>query len=281
VLVKKVCNIIAILYICTQSLGHFYIMKHFLLKLYNYPLLPPAQTNANQKHARDCEWEAIEPYIKQGNFLDVGCGAGYSMLKAKQIGCEVYGIDPDPLGHGVGRRKSEYTVPIENIAQGFSETLPYENNQFNTVYSSHVLEHVTSIEQSLREIKRVCNADGIIIIGVPTATMAWINWFTQLLFTTHQKIMNVIFRRLISTGQTFWWEIFIPRSHSYPNKKTVLSDVKNYKIKHWQKYIEKELTIQTIIKPCIYPYPEYRQLFRLQKNKKYSSSVFFVCKKLV
>jgi ubiquinone/menaquinone biosynthesis C-methylase UbiE len=168
-------------------------------------------------------------------------------------------------------------VPVENIAQGFSEQLPYENNQFNTVYSSHVLEHVTNMQQSLLEIKRVCKADGIIIIGVPTATMAWINWITQLVFTTHQKIVNTLFSPFINTGKTFWWEIFVPRSHSYPNKKTVIADICNYSTKKWKTHIEKEFEIQTIIKPCIYPYPEYRQLFKIQKNKRFSSSVFFVC----
>jgi ubiquinone/menaquinone biosynthesis C-methylase UbiE len=253
-------------------------MKQFLLNIYNYPLLTPEQTNANQKRARDCEWDAIEPYIQKGAFLDVGCGAGYSMYKAQQIGCEVFGIDPDPQGHGVGRRNSDFIVPIGTITQGFSEQLPYNDNTFNTVYTSHVLEHVTSIEQSLQEIKRVCKNDGIIIIGVPTATMAWINWFTQLMFTTHHKIVNTLFSPFINTGKTFWWEIFIPRSHSFPHKKTVISDIIHYSTKKWKSRIEKQFEIIHIIKPCLYPYPEYRQLFSLRKNKYCSSSVFFICK---
>lgn len=260
------------------KISYFYTMKQFLLKLYTYPLLTPEQTNANQKLARDCEWEAIEPYMQKGKFLDVGCGAGYSMYKAQQIGCNVFGIDPDPQGHGVGRRESEFIVPIENIRQGFSEELPYENNSFNTVYTSHVLEHVTSIPQSLQEIKRVCKGDGTIIIGVPTTTMAWINWVTQALFTTHQKIVNTFLSPFINTGKTFWWEIFVARSHSYPNKKTVIADICNYSTKKWKTHIEKDFEITTIIKPCIYPFPEYRQLFKLRKNKRCSSSVFFICK---
>ncbi len=254
-------------------------MKQLLLKLYNYPLLSPAQTNANQKRARDCEWEAIADYIRIGTFLDIGCGAGYSMYKAQLMGCKVYGIDPDPRGHGVGRRESDFPVPIENIVQGFSEQLPYKDKTFSTVYTSHVLEHVANLERSLQEIHRVCKQDGIIIIGVPTASMAWINWITQLLLTTHHKIVNVLFRKAISTGKTFWWEIFVPRSHSYPQAKTVLSDISTYSTKTWKQHIEQKFTIQKIIKPCIYPYPEYRQLFKLRKNKKCSSSVFFICEK--
>lgn len=260
------------------NISYFYTMKQFILKIYNYPLLNPEQTNANQKLARDCEWEAIEKYIQKGKFLDVGCGAGYNMYKAQEIGCTAFGIDPDPQGHGVGRRESNYAIPVENIVQGFSEQLPYENNTFNTVYTSHVLEHVTSIAQSLLEIKRVSKTDGVIIIGVPTATMALINWITQVLYTTHHKIVNTVFSGFINTGKTFWWEIFIPRSHSYPNKKTVISDIFQYSTQSWIKHIEKEFKIQTIIKPCLYPYPEFRQLFGLRKNKRCSSSVFFICK---
>ena len=253
-------------------------VKKKILQLYNYFINSPNTTNVYQKIARDCEWDAIEPYIKIGKFLDVGCGAGYSMYKAQKIGCNVYGIDPDPSGHGVGRRESKFAIPIETILQGYSESLPFEDGMFDTVYSSHVLEHVSDINQSICEMKRVLKTDGIIIIGVPTAIMAWISFFTQLVCTTHQKIVNIFFRKIITTGNCFWWELFIPRSHSYPQSKTIMHDFINYQTNNWKIKIEKHLDIELIIKPCLYPYPEYKQFFSIKKERKISSSVFFICK---
>jgi ubiquinone/menaquinone biosynthesis C-methylase UbiE len=35
------------------------------------------------------------------------------------------------------------------------EKLPFADNSFNTVISTHTLEHVTNIRQAVRELKRV------------------------------------------------------------------------------------------------------------------------------
>ena len=254
-------------------------MKEFLLKIYNYPKLSAEKTNYYQKIARDTEWNAIKNFIKEGKFLDVGCGAGYSMYKAKEdFNCEVFGIDPDPSGHGVGRRNSNFNIDIQNIKKAYSEDIPFENNEFNTVYSSHVLEHVNNIDKSLQEIKRVLKDDGVLIIGMPTATMATINWITQAIFTTHMKIVNVLFSKFVNTGKTKWWEIFIPVSHTN-QEISILYDLKNYRIKNWNKILEREFKVDKVLLPCLYPYPEYRQIFKLKKLKNYSSSVFFICKK--
>ena len=93
-----------------------------------------------QQIIRDAEWAQIENHIpRESKFLDVGCGAGYSLMRASEdLDCSVEGIDADPGSHGVGRfiKDMVNTVPIK---QGFAENLPYENEIFDVVYSSHVL----------------------------------------------------------------------------------------------------------------------------------------------
>ena len=254
-------------------------MKSFLLKIYNWPYLTKEETNKNQKRIRDVEWEAILPFIQPGNFLDVGCGAGYAMSRAKdEKKCNVWGIDPNPGGHGVGRTGSNFETGIGNIQQGFAENLPYASEHFDTVYSSHVLEHVNSEDESLKEMSRVLKANGVLIIGMPTATMALVNLFSNYLFTTHFKLVNLLLKPFIKTGKTKWWELFIPKSHSFDHK-TILYDLNHYKINYWKQLIARHFTIQEIVLPALYPYPEYRQIFSLKKRKAHSSSVFFVCRK--
>jgi ubiquinone/menaquinone biosynthesis C-methylase UbiE len=254
-------------------------MKSQLLKIYNWPYLSKEETNENQKRIRDVEWEAILPFLNSGNFLDVGCGAGYAMSRAKtEKQCTVWGIDPDPGGHGVGRSGSNFETGIGNITQGFAENLPYESGFFQTVYSSHVLEHVKSEDESLKEMSRVLKENGVLIIGMPTATMAMVNLCSNYLFTTHFKLVNLLFKPFIKTGNTKWWELFIPKSHSFDNK-TILYDLSHYKIKYWESKIAQHFTIEQILLPALYPYPEYRQLFSLKKRKNFSSSVFFICRK--
>ena len=149
------------------------------------------------------------------------------------------------------------------------------------MYSSHVLEHVDDERKSLQEMRRVLKDDGVLIIGMPTAFMAHVNNLSQLIFTTHQRIFNVLFGWMpfISTGKTPFINMFVPMSHSYPRAKTVFYDMLHYRIKTWERIVEQEFIIEQVLLPAFYSYPEYKQLFRMRKNVRMSSSVFFVCKK--
>ena len=254
-------------------------LKSTLLKIYNFPLLSKEKTNENQKKIRDVEWDAVKPFIKSGKFLDVGCGAGYAMQRAQEdTGSEAFGIDPDPMGHGVGRQGSNFKVKAENIQKAFAEAIPFNDGMFDTVYSSHVLEHVNDEIKSLQEMSRVLKNNGVLIIGMPTASMAAINWVTNAIFTTHHRFVNFFFSPFINTTKTSFSELFIPKSHSKEGS-TLLFDLKSYKVKRWEQVVSQVFNVQKIILPALYPYPEMRQWFGMKKSSKYSSSVFFVCVK--
>lgn len=233
-----------------------------------------------QQKNRDSEWESIADFITPNSaFLDVGCGTGYSMVKAKsQKNCNVSGIDPNPGQHGVGRFSAELNLS-PYIKQGFSEKIPFEDNSFDVVYSSHVLEHVSDEIQSLKEMKRVLKDDGILIIGMPTATMAVINFISNVVFTTHIKIYEFIKEIHKNSFRKNAKRIFHVPSHSNPRGNSIFYDLKHYKVSNWKRTIEKEFKIENIILPCLYPYPDYPQFFKLKKFKYFSSSVFFICKK--
>jgi ubiquinone/menaquinone biosynthesis C-methylase UbiE len=163
--------------------------KKKILALYNWPYVSKDVADARQKFIRNYEWAAISRFIRPGRFLDVGCGAGYAMKRAEEdFSSETSGIDPDPGAHGVGRYNEGYIQPA-NVLKGFSENLPYDNKSFDTVYSSHVLEHVNDVSMTLKEMNRVMKDDGVLIIGMPTATMAFMNGLTPYLLTTHHRIV--------------------------------------------------------------------------------------------
>ena len=233
-----------------------------------------------QQIIRDAEWGVLKTKIpRNSSFIDVGCGAGYTLKKASiDLNCIGVGIDPAPGEHGVGRYTEDDTVPFQ-ILTGTAEKIPFENKAFEMVFSSHVLEHVDDELKSLQEMKRVLKDDGLLIIGMPTAMMAWISLFSNYIFLTHIKIYNV-FRHFFSknTAVTFL-SIFLPRSHSYPRAKFITYDLNHYRIRKWKKTVSKEFEIIEVLKPCLYPFPDYPQWFKLRKSKLGSSSVFFVCKK--
>ncbi|MBO7477099.1 MAG: class I SAM-dependent methyltransferase [Salinivirgaceae bacterium] len=256
-------------------------VKKKILTIYNWGFLSKDKVDANQKKIREVEWDAVKPYIPTGSsFLDVGCGAGYAMKKAtEELKCDAFGIDPQPGGHGVGRY-SELDKTLK-IIQGVSGKIPFEDKTFDVVYSSHVLEHVRDEQKSLQEMNRVLKNNGVLIIGMPTATMARINNLSQILFTTHQRVFNVLFEWIpfITTGKTSFINMLIPESHSSPRAKTIFYDMRHYRIKSWRKTVEKNFKIDQVLTPALYPFPEYRQMFKMKKNARLSSSVFFVCRK--
>jgi ubiquinone/menaquinone biosynthesis C-methylase UbiE len=234
-----------------------------------------------QQRIRDEEWSAISHFVlKSGRFLDVGCGAGYAMFRAKtDMSCEVFGVDPSPGEHGVGRFMDKFPKNGVFIQQAFAESLPFEDESFDTVYSSHVLEHVNDEHKALEEMARVLKANGVAIIGMPTATMAWINWFSQIFFTTHIKVYE-FFRFFGVKGRVKRFvDIFRITSHSYPRSNTITYDFCHYRTSNWERTILRTFDVEVIIKPALYPFPDFIQWFPLHRNIFGSSSVFFVCRK--
>ena len=231
-----------------------------------------------QKIIRDKEWDDIEKYIpRNSKFLDIGCGSGYNLIKAKkELNCEVTGIDPHPGSHGVGRYNKGFKIKIK---KGHSEFLPFNNESFDVVFCSHVLEHVSDEHKSLNEISRVVKKDGIIIIGMPTAVMSIILLLSKYFFTTHINILAFIKSVGKKNMFTFFLRIFIPNSHSYPRAKTVFYDLVMYRVKRWRKLISSTFKINYTISNHLYPYPDYIQPFKIHKSIFGGSSVFFICQK--
>lgn len=253
------------------------ILKKILHAVYYFGNLPEEKVNFHQKIIRDTEWASVRHYMKEGSlFLDVGCGTGYSLKKAKEdLGCKCFGVDPVPNRSGVHFNNND----LLNISEAIAEKLPFRNKSFDIVFSSHVLAHVSDQSAALQEMKRVLKDNGILVLSVPTATMAYIRFISMVLFTTHQRIARVLLKPFINTGNMRFKHIFLPPSNSNPDN-TILRDLFNYRLKNWSKIIVKEFTIKKVVFPGLYLYPDFIvQLSEIKKFNKYSSSYFFICEK--
>lgn len=253
-------------------------MKKKIFKFFLLTVSSKKNIEIYQERIRLLEWNAIKSFIPKGStFLDVGCGAGYSLMKAhNELGCNVQGVDPAPGEHGVGR----FTVDLwkdRPIVKASAENLPFLDDTFDVVYSSHVLEHVISESKALEEMKRVLKPNGVLILGMPTATMSWVALFSTWFFTTHISLYH--FFKSIGKKDMFsrFIHIFFPRSHSFPRAKFIFYDLVHYREVNWKKGITKQFHIKQIIKPGLYPYPDYVQWFPMIRKGGLSSSVFFIC----
>jgi ubiquinone/menaquinone biosynthesis C-methylase UbiE len=89
--------------------------------------------------------------------LEVGCGRAYLArrieAKAKITACDM--VISDAL-----RNKH----PDLDLREADIEKLPFEDNEFETVVSTHTLEHVLNIAQAIKELRRVAGKRLIIVV---------------------------------------------------------------------------------------------------------------------
>lgn len=95
--------------------------------------------------------------------LEVGCGWGRLITQIE--GTEnKFGVDisPDML------RKQEFLFGdhVEKAA-GDADSLPFQPNIFDVVYSVRVLQYVTDVSHTISEIKRVLKDNGTLVIILP------------------------------------------------------------------------------------------------------------------
>lgn len=99
--------------------------------------------------------------MKSGKLLDIGCGIGDFLLKSKQNGWEVFGIEPD--GHA--RQKASSKLQTEVLRPDEIGTLP--NASFDLITMWHVLEHVEDLKAQIGQLHRLLKAEGRLVVALP------------------------------------------------------------------------------------------------------------------
>ncbi len=78
--------------------------------------------------------------------LDVGCGNGEFLKRAKGLGWEVYGLDFDPKAVTAAQASGIHATV------GDLESARYPSEHFDAVTMSHVIEHLHDPVEALREV---------------------------------------------------------------------------------------------------------------------------------
>lgn len=96
--------------------------------------------------------------LLNGKLLDFGCGAKPYQTLFKNISNYV-GVDYASEGHD---HKNEQ---IDFYYDG--KTLPFKDEEFDSIFTSEVFEHIFNLPEILKELKRVLKKDGKILITCP------------------------------------------------------------------------------------------------------------------
>lgn len=98
--------------------------------------------------------------------LDVGCGGGYFLRIAKQLGAQVEGVEPSEAGFAQSRSQGL------NVFNGMLPDYVAHSEKhkiFDIITSNHVLEHTPSPVDTLRHMRKLLADGGLIWIAVPNA----------------------------------------------------------------------------------------------------------------
>ncbi len=129
--------------------------------------LPQAMFSTEFLHIiRDYELEVVQRYFPAGaRMLEIGGGTGYQAKVLSERGFKVSSIDLADSNYADDR---EFDVINYN-----GRDMPFEDDTFDLVFSSNVLEHVPDLPYMHREIQRVLKPGGVCIHVMPTASWRW------------------------------------------------------------------------------------------------------------
>ncbi len=100
---------------------------------------------------------------KKGKLLDVGCGYGFFLLKARENGWRVFGTELSDVAVGYMRDKQD--LPDVWFADLSDDFLPVE--KVDVINMTNVLEHVPSPAKTLRDCGNLLETGGVLLVRVP------------------------------------------------------------------------------------------------------------------
>jgi len=114
----------------------------------------------------------IEPFIHSvaqftryygKKILEIGVGAGTDHLQWARAGAECYGVDLTDAAIEMTKTRLALYQLRSHLQRMDAESLPFEDNTFDLVYSWGVIHHSEQPEKIIREIWRVLKPSGVFL----------------------------------------------------------------------------------------------------------------------
>jgi len=110
--------------------------------------------------------ELIPLENRNGSMLEIGAGAGDTLLYAKEnsFARNIYGVELFQI-KGSNQESNIFSdFIIGNIE---TMTLPFEHSQFDVIVCGDVLEHLIDPSETLKQLKKYLKPNGVIIASIP------------------------------------------------------------------------------------------------------------------
>ncbi|VBB08258.1 methyltransferase type 11 [Lucifera butyrica] len=157
--------------------------------------------NRYNRRARFYDWmdRMIPESVRQnaitqavGSVLEVGVGTGKN-LSLYRPNCEVTGIDFSPAMLAKARQKVHLAKVPVTLMEMDAQHMSFPDGTFDTVVATCVFCSVPDPVQGLREVRRVCKANGkIVLLEHVRSDQPLLGWLMD--------VLNPVFLRLIGSN---------------------------------------------------------------------------------
>jgi demethylmenaquinone methyltransferase/2-methoxy-6-polyprenyl-1,4-benzoquinol methylase len=153
-------------------------------------------------------WSLQRHGLRRGHqLLDVACGTGLVATAAQKI---LGGADAitclDPSEGMLAVAKTKFAA---RFVVGRAEALPFPDNSFDFLTMGYALRHVTSLEETFREYRRVLKPGGkLLILEVTKPSGAFGAWLFRLYFGKIYPFLTQLFTRSRQARDmmVYFWE---------------------------------------------------------------------------
>jgi SAM-dependent methyltransferase len=125
---------------------------------------PLPDPRVDRKFAHICE--IVREHLPCDRFLDAGCGDG------RFLGALDAELPEQVVGVDIAQRILETArvrLPRAQLRQANLESMPFEDDAFDLILSSQVIEHVLDAPAAMRELHRILRPGGHLVISTDNA----------------------------------------------------------------------------------------------------------------
>lgn len=114
-----------------------------------------------RKYTLRKKYQLISSYKSGDYILDIGCATGQFLNEFRRRGWNCSGIEPDEKARKYANKKFGLKAYDED------QMVSFEDHSFDVISMWHVLEHVSDLEQRVKDLRRLIKDNGCIFIALP------------------------------------------------------------------------------------------------------------------
>ena len=154
---------------------------------YAEPVEPPDPT-VDRKFERISA--ALRAHLPCASLLDAGCGDGryFHVIAADPPTERLAGCDISERILATARKTAERVGLAPELVRANVESLPFEDDSFDLVFCTQVLEHLLSPAEGVRELARVLRPGGVLLLSADHAQ----NTVTRVLYAPRLAVVGLL-----------------------------------------------------------------------------------------